>query len=469
MLKQFMVLCTAAALGGGVVAGSPLHQAVRARDIVTLEALLESHVGSALNAVIGGGITPLHLAAAMGQTDMAALLIARGADANAANDTGFTPLHWAASRDAVETVHLILTSGGDINARAQNGITPLHWAAARNAVKAVSALIGAGADITAVTSMGYTALHLAIKQNPYSETAVLLAQARVKQEELSGVRPGDIARLRPPDELERQPAAGDMELPDESPGTVPVARPGMFLSVPIGLGDALSFVWMPETGIWFGKYEITNNRYRRFNPAHSSRRIEGLTLDDPDQPVVYVSWHDAIAFCAWLNENFTDRIPDGYAFRLPTEAEWMIAAGAGDFRAYPWGNEWPPLYGNFPDLTARRHLSRWRGIEGYDDGYAATAPVAHSGMNELGIFGLAGNVWEWTMDWRNPGTKEFKIRKGGSWDFDEQDSLRIAARGFDRPDARYDSIGFRLVVAPKPPAPESEPAPSRRGFWRSGK
>jgi len=439
------------------VIATPLHQAVRARDIVTLEALLESHVGNALNAVIAGGVTPLHLAAATDQADIAALLIERGANVNAASTTGFTPLHWAASRDSVTTLRVILNAGGDINAKAQNDITPLHWAAAKNAAKAVRMLIEAEADLTAVTTMGYTPLHLAVKQNAYSETAVLLAQATVKQEERSGILPGDI-RLPPPHPADEAglPATAGTELPDGASPAQPI-RPGMFLSVPIGLGDALAFVWIPQPGIWFGKHEITNHRYRRFNPAHSSRRIEGLTLDDPDQPAVYVSWHDASAYCTWLNANFGSRIPADYEFRLPTENEWMIAAGAGDLRVYPWGNAWPPLYGNFSDQTARGRLSQWRGITGYDDGYAATAPVENSGMNELGIFGLAGNIWEWTSDWLDADKQEFKIRKGGSWDFDDQDSLRIAARGFDRQDARYDTIGFRVVVAPKPPPPAPAP------------
>jgi formylglycine-generating enzyme required for sulfatase activity len=450
MLKRFLTFCGVATLLHSAAFASSLHQAVSARDIVTLEALLEAHVGSALNAVIGNGITPLHLAAATDQPDLAALLIARGADVGVTNNAGFTPLHWAASRDGVDTLRVILAAGGDINAKAQNGITPLHWAASKNAVKSVQALIDAGADLTAETAMGYTPLHLAVKQNPSSETAVLLAQASVNQEEKSGILPTD-TRVEPPPEPEEVETAGS-ELSEASEPAAPV-QPGMYLSVPIGLGDALGFVWTPETGIWFGKHEITNNRYRRFNANHSSRRTEGLTLDDPDQPVVYVSWQDAADYCVWLNGSFADRIPDGYEFRLPTEAEWMIAAGAGDLRLYPWGNEWPPLYGNFSDQTARSRLSQWRGITGYDDGYAVTAPVENSGMNELGIFGMAGNVWEWTMDWMDAGKQEFKIRKGGSWDFDEQDSLRIAARGFDRPDARYDTIGFRVVVAPKPPAP----------------
>jgi len=446
MFKRFILVML---LGGACLpsGASPLHQAVSARDIATLEELLESHVGSALDAVIGNGVTPLHLAAATDQADIAALLISRGADTGATNSLGFTPLHWAASRNGVEAMRVIIKGGADINAKARNNITPLHWAATKNAAAAVTLLVEAGADISATTAMGYTPLHLALRNNPYCDSAVLLAQARANQEDAAGILPRNSAATGVSDPAAPEKTAPGA-LPDAPEPAMDPVTPGMFLSIPIGLGDALSFVWMPQTKVWFGKHEISNNRFRRFDPLHSSRRIEGITLDDPEQPAVYVSWNDAMAFCAWLTTNFTDRIPAGYVFRLPTEAEWMIAAGAGAIRTYPWGNEWPPTYGNFSDQTARGSFSQWRGIEGYNDGYAATAPIEAAGMNELGIFGMAGNVWEWTLDWLDDAKPEYKIRKGGSWDFDGQESLRINARGLDRPDARCDAIGFRLVVAP---------------------
>jgi hypothetical protein len=425
---------------------SPLHQAVRAHDIVSLESLLESHVGDDVNATIGNGVTPLHLAAATDQADMATLLIERGATISATNNLGFTAFHWAASRNNINTMNVLIEAGADLNAKARNGITPLHWAASKNAVVAVTRLINANADISAKTAMGYTPLHLAVKHDPYCEAAVLLAQARARQTETDDASTA-LATIPTPVELTHDGSNGTNALPEGVQQPEPIV-PGMYLSVPIGLGDALSFVWMPETGIWFGKHEISNSLYRRFDPLHSSRRVEGISLDDPNQPAVYVSWNDAMAYCAWLTTNFSDRIPEHYVFRLPTEAEWMLAAGAGTLRVYPWGDEWPPTYGNFPDQTSRDTLADWRGFESYNDGYAITAPVDATGMNELGIFGLAGNVWEWTLDWLDDTQKEYKIRKGGSWDFDSQDSLRINARGLDRPTARYDTIGFRIVVAP---------------------
>ncbi len=424
-----MFLCGYACTG---LAATPLHQAVRARDFITIREIVESSISTALDVATQEGVTPLHLAAATDQADVIQLLLDRGASINSRTRLGFTALHWAASREALDSMFILLRAGADIEATARNGITPLHWAASRDASRAVQMLLDAGADPHARTSSGESPLHLAIRKSAYSQAAIVLAQFSMTAME--------------DDALPELPVA-DPTLPHADEPIVAV-RPGMFLSVPIGLGENLSFVWLEELGIWFGKYEITNGQYRRFVPGHRSRSVEGLTLDDDDQPVVFVSWEDANRYCVWLTQHFQNRIPAGYAFRLPREAEWMYAASTGDNRKFPWGDTWPPLYGNFADETARAALSHWRGIEGYNDGYVVTAPVANSGMNELGIYGLAGNVWEWTADWHDPAQQTFKVRKGGSWDFDPKDSLRISARGLDRPDARYETIGFRIVVGP---------------------
>jgi len=413
---------------------TPLHQAVRARDLATVREIVESTIGTALDIPTSEGVTALHLAAATDQPDVIRLLIERGASVNSRTKLGFTPLHWAASRDTLESISVLLASGADMEATARNDITPLHWAASRDAARAIQLLLDAGANANARTASGDTPLHIAIRQGTYSQAAIVLAQFSLVTLDA--------------DVLPELPTAIP-EAPDEREHVVAV-RPGMFLSVPIGVGENLSFVWMEEVGIWFGKYEVTNGQYRRYQPSHTSRQVEGFSLDGNDQPVVFVSWEDARRYCEWLNEHFHNRIPAGFVYRLPTEAEWILAASAGDTRIYPWGDDWPPLYGNFSDEAGRQALSQWRGIEGYDDGYAVTAPVANSGMNELGVFGLAGNVWEWTLDWHDPAQETFKIRKGGSWDFDPRESLRITARGLDRPEARYETIGFRVVVAPVP-------------------
>jgi hypothetical protein len=441
----------------------PLHQAVRARDLVSLESMLNPAADIDLSETIRGGVTALHLAAATDLHQAVKLLVERGAPVNARTDTGFTPLHWAASRNAADTVTLLLDSGANVSAKANSDITPLHWAASKDAADAVKLLLAAGADITAVTELGYTPLHLAVKLNPYAQSAVLLAQARVNTEMQSGFLNvddvevedvGNVATVAPPEkELPEGPDTEEQESEPEIAVT-PRILPGTFLSVPMGLGSSLSFVWIEPLAIWFGKYEITNRQYRHSDLRHSSRTFEGLDLNTPEQPTVFVSWNDAAAYCDWLNATYSDRAPNQCEFRLPTEKEWEFVASCGVSRRYPWGDDWPPLYGNHSDATARENLSHWNGIRGYEDGYAVTCPVDHSGMNEWGVYGMAGNVWEWCLDWMDDADRQLKVRKGGSWDFDTKDSLKVAARGLDRPTARYDTIGFRVIVAPKRKAEE---------------
>ena len=126
----------------------------------------------------------------------------------------------------------------------------------------------------------------------------------------------------------------------------------------------------------------------------------------------------------------------------------MAAACCGDERSHPWGDRWPPLYGNFADRAAKPHIPAWVGISNYDDAYVVTCPVTQSGGNEWGIFGLAGNAWEWCEDWLGTGQKH-KVRHGGGWSYTTEADTRIATRGMDRPEVKFDTIGFRVVVALK--------------------
>ncbi len=443
-------LLTRAAILSSVVAGiaaaGQLHQAVRARDMVTLDEILRRADRTLVNDRIEGGITPLHLAAATDQPEAIRMLLARGADIDARNAGDFTPLHWAASRDAAAAAAVLLDAGAAVDARARAGLTPLHWAAAKSMTNIVALLVERGADIRAVSDLGFTPVHLAVKANPHGRTAVMLAEAQVNAEIAAGIPVVERELPNPAVMTTNVPDPALTEFTDTVPEDLPPPEKGAFLNVPIGLGETLTFAWVESLKLWVGKFEVTNLQYRRHAPSHHSRDHEGLSMNAPDQPVVYVSWNDADAYCAWLSAQFANRIPSDMVFRLPTDREWTVIASCGGVRRYPWGDEWPPRYGNFSDTTARAELSQWRGIVGYNDGYPVSCPVQNSGMNEWGIYGLGGNVWEWTADWYDA-EKQYRTRRGGSWDFDDRDSLEIAARGFDRPDARYDTIGFRVVVA----------------------
>lgn len=154
----------------------------------------------------------------------------------------------------------------------------------------------------------------------------------------------------------------------------------------------------------------------------------------PRQPVVGVSWHDAVAFCEWLSD------VTGEGYRLPTEAEWEKAARGGTDRTYPWGDE--PFDG-----------------EGGRFQQEATWEVGYAPPNPYGIIDIGFNVHEWCSDWydpayyntspdrdpQGPSSGERRASRGGAWRHLVKVS-RCSARSSIPPDYRYNDYGFRLVV-----------------------
>jgi formylglycine-generating enzyme required for sulfatase activity len=168
-----------------------------------------------------------------------------------------------------------------------------------------------------------------------------------------------------------------------------------------------------------------------------------------DYPVVYVTSFEAVRYCQWLGEK------DGKVYRLPTEAEWEFAARGIDHRKYPWGNH--DRRGGFANFADASTTFPWRDAQ-VDDGYPETSPVGAfpRGASFFGLDDMAGNVWEWCLDFytplagtpkRNPrgvasGAK--RIYRGGSWK-SRFSNLRTTARGSNAANFSCNDVGFRVA------------------------
>ena len=251
-----------------------------------------------------------------------------------------------------------------------------------------------------------------------------------------------------------------------------------------------------------GKYPVTNAQFRRFFEAggyaadrpwwtpeivadiesweYNKEWRNGPRLWDDDrfnhatQPVVGVSWYEAMAYCAWLTGELRAKgeIGENEEVRLPTQAEWMRAAlppsnsprnggvlslskeGRADFSSgkssssadssrraggradgaavddwYPWGSaDFDPARAN----TEESGLGQTTPVQMYPEGASAE-----------GVWDLAGNVWEWSADWNE---NKYPWLKGGSY-YQNADGVRTSSRDWNDPWSGVD-IGLRCVVIP---------------------
>jgi formylglycine-generating enzyme required for sulfatase activity len=174
-------------------------------------------------------------------------------------------------------------------------------------------------------------------------------------------------------------------------------------------------------------YPVTNALYRMYLEDTETETFpdywDNPRFNRPDQPVVGVSYAEAMRFASWLSDQL------GVVKRLPTEDEWEKAARGGREVIYPWGDE-------SPSDGAR---AGYNGNGRFD----ATSPVGsyENGKNAYGIFDLAGNVWEWTSTRQDNGSL---VVKGGSW-MDGPADLRISNRREIDPSTGYADVGIRLI------------------------
>ena len=197
---------------------------------------------------------------------------------------------------------------------------------------------------------------------------------------------------------------------------------------------------------YMARFPVTNAQYEEFDPSHVNRRAPWA---DDLHPVVYVNSKDAIAFCEWLSAR------EGRKYRLPTEAEWEYAARGTDSRIFPWG---PKLdAGHLANFADSRTNFAWRDPR-IDDGWAETSPVGMypRGASPFGIEDLAGNVFEWCLDFfdkyrthnrvnpKGPLGGSKRNYRGGSWK-SRAGTLRASARAYNVPEYLSNDVGFRII------------------------
>ena len=211
---------------------------------------------------------------------------------------------------------------------------------------------------------------------------------------------------------------------------------------------------------WIGKTEVTNAQFRQFvdSDGYTNRDYwtaagwawrqaekitqpgcwDNATFNGDTQPVMCVSWFEAVAYCRWLSKQ------TGIEFRLPSEAEWEKAARGSDGRIYPWGNTW--------DASV---------VNSSESGLNKTTPVGSypKGASPYGALDMAGNVWEWcATQWYKPYPYQLEdewqpayveadqnrvVRGGSTWS--DSTYVRGAYRFIDSPRARYDNVGLRVA------------------------
>jgi len=197
--------------------------------------------------------------------------------------------------------------------------------------------------------------------------------------------------------------------------------------------------------------QVTNREYERFAPEHRKIRGKFSFSKADDEAVIYVSWHEAEAYCQWLAKE------EGKPFRLPTEAEWEYAARAGTASLFSTGDTLPDYFvknAQVTDFTSQKEK--------------VSLKVGMTPPNPWGLYDMHGNVEEWVSDWYatykgdraagGPSQGLFKVTRGGShgtWAW----YLRSANRSAALPETRGFTIGFRVACGELPESPAHADAP----------
>jgi len=280
-----------------------------------------------------------------------------------------------------------------------------------------------------------------------------------------------------------------------------------FKSIPLGKGVALDMVYVPagefimgdaqglsderpvsvvriDAPFWMSPNEITNEQYALFDPSHDSRhehgtasfnseRALGPKLNRPTQPVVRISWKEAMAFGDWVSKVLREDNRSVFSSgrvraTLPTEAQWEYACRAGTSTAFHFGGFGDDFsrYANVSDATMngwatynekRRSADIVPRDTRFNDRALVSTGVGSYEANPWHLYDMHGNVWEWTRsryapypysehDGRNAlGETGSKVVRGGSW-YDRPKRCRSAFRLSYPAWRKVYNVGFRIVL-----------------------
>jgi formylglycine-generating enzyme required for sulfatase activity len=261
---------------------------------------------------------------------------------------------------------------------------------------------------------------------------------------------------RIPSKPKRTPKTGNPPIPGQ-PYVIPSCgtklnwvAPGRFLMGSPATEAGRSNDEGPQTevtitrGFWLGVFAVTQEEWKAVAEGASNLNPEPSLFHNDRLPVEYVSWYQCQLWLQELNSLEEDRLPAGFEYCLPTEAEWEFTCRAGTSTAFNFGNDHAAL----DDYAWYSNNSR-----------SQTHPVGEKKPNNWSFYDMHGNVWEWCQDRYGPlpggtmtdpqgsiaGLK--RVFRGGSWGVAAA-RCRSAYRVWNRPDFRDATVGFRVALAP---------------------
>lgn len=206
------------------------------------------------------------------------------------------------------------------------------------------------------------------------------------------------------------------------------------------------------------RYLVTRRQFSEFlKQTGDEHYLPGIS-DRPDHPVTNITWYEAVEYCKWLTRAFRDSLKQGYAFRLPSEAEWELAARGilPSKRRYPWGNDW-----------STSELSLCNSLEEGLDSTSAVGTYSPHGDSPYKVSDMAGNVREWTRsawgeiyevaEFKYPyipsdgrehlelSNAVLRVARGGSFS-DGRETVTCTHRYRHFPTDRLENVGFRVVI-----------------------